>query len=80
MQIRLSQAELILFQEATPYDSAENKLNFDHRISIFSDNYPGISADEPIAVVYKPQIRFPIATSRFLKETESNSKFCDGGY
>ena len=56
MKIRLSQAEGILVQEATLYDSEENELNSAYMISLFADNYPGISADEPMALVYKPQM------------------------
>lgn len=56
LKIRLSQAERISVQEATLYDSKENELNSGYMISFSAHNYPGISADEPIAMVYKPQI------------------------
>jgi hypothetical protein len=76
LKIRLSQAEGILVPEATLYDSKENELNSDYVISLFTDNYPGISADEPIAMVYKPQLpkhASPPQPGDFSKKLRANT-------
>ena len=57
LKARLSQAEKLpaydfkLFKD----DSGEIILNSDEVLDFLSDNYPGIIADEPVAIVYDPQ-------------------------
>ena len=57
LKARISQAEKLpaydfkLFRD----DSGEIILNCDEVVNFLSDNYPGIIADEPVAIVYDPQ-------------------------
>ena len=61
--------------EANPmHHYRENELNSDHMISLFADNYPGISADECMAMVYKPQPKMAKHTSQPQPAGFSESK------
>lgn len=69
LKARLSQAERLpahdfkLFKD----DSGEIILNSDKNVNFLSDNYPGIIADEPLAIVYDPQHPIPQGFPRKLR-------------
>lgn len=55
-------------------ESGETTMNDDDTISFSADSYPGISEDEPIAVVYQLQKQFaapppPTGNTKQLKAT-----------
>ncbi|KIK03655.1 hypothetical protein K443DRAFT_676650 [Laccaria amethystina LaAM-08-1] len=66
LKARLSQAEKLLAYDFTLYkdDNGEMIFNYDEVINFFSDNYPGIIGDEPVAIVYVPM---PQGFSRELR-------------
>ncbi|KIK03629.1 hypothetical protein K443DRAFT_94770 [Laccaria amethystina LaAM-08-1] len=57
LKARLSQAEKLSASDFKLFkdDSGEIILNCDKVVNFLSDNYPGIIADEPVAIVYDPQ-------------------------
>lgn len=59
-------------------ESGETTMNDDDTISFSADSYPGISEDEPIAVVYQLQKQFaapppPTGNTKQLKATSGAS-------
>ena len=81
LKARLSQAEQLpaydfkLFKD----DSGEAILNCDEVVNFLSDNYPGIIADEPVAIVYDPHETIcdpiPQGFSRQLRSNVSRSAY-----
>lgn len=57
LKARLRQAENLPAYDFKLYkdDSGETILNCDEGVNILSDDYPGIIADEPVAIVYNSQ-------------------------
>jgi hypothetical protein len=74
LKARLSQAEKLLAYDFTLYkdDNGEMIFNYDEVINFFSDNYPGIIGDEPVAIVYVPM---PQGFSRELRSNVACSGY-----
>lgn len=53
---RISQAEKVLADDVKLFedDSGEDTLNDNDVIDFLSDTYPGVVADDPVAIVYEP--------------------------
>jgi hypothetical protein len=81
LKARLSQVEKLLAYDFKLFkdDSGEIILSCDEDVNFLSDNYPGIIADEPAAIVYDPQQvvcdPIPQAFSRKLRSNVAGSRY-----
>ena len=70
LKARISQAEKVLGDNVKLFedDSGENTLNDNDVVDFLSDTYPGVLADDPVAIVYEND-----GFSKRLRATQDSS-------